>query len=162
MSDIQIDPSAPGLISEENAKKYCAIPVGFEKGQLVVVMNDPLDFIIIDEIRYITGKDILPKMSTRRQILAAIDGHIALDHGVDLVRRQLGPLHDRGMLVASYERESSRLAALRRLASDPTTPPSPVDPIEAAYALRWLELAPGAAPLPPWSELVGRESRAAG
>ena len=81
---------------------------------------------------------------------------------VDLVRRQLGPLHDRGMLVASYERESSRLAALRRLASDPTTPPSPVDPIEAAYALRWLELAPGAAPLPPWSELVGRESRAAG
>jgi hypothetical protein len=81
---------------------------------------------------------------------------------VDLVRRQLGPLHDRGMLVASYERESSRLAALRRLAADPATPPSPVDPIEAAYALRWLELAPGAVPLPPWSELVGRERRAVG
>jgi hypothetical protein len=81
---------------------------------------------------------------------------------VDIVRRQLGPLHDRGMLVASYERESGRLATLRRLAADPTTPPSPVDPIEAAYALRWLELAPGAAPLPSWSELVGRERRSTG
>jgi hypothetical protein len=38
---------------------------------------------------------------------------------VDLIRRQLGPLHDRRMLVASYEREGSRLVALRRLASDP-------------------------------------------
>lgn len=73
MADIRIDPSAPGLISEDNAKKYCAIPIGFENNQLVVVMNDPLDFIVIDEIRYLTGKDIMPKMSTRRQILVAID-----------------------------------------------------------------------------------------
>ncbi len=73
MSGLDIDPSAPGLISEENAKKYCAIPVGYENGQLVVVMNDPLDFIIIDEIRYLTGRDLMPKMSTRRQIMAAID-----------------------------------------------------------------------------------------
>ncbi len=73
MSGLSIDPTAPGLISEENAKKYCAIPVGYENNQLVVIMNDPLDFIIIDEIRYLTGKDLLPKMSTRKQIMAAID-----------------------------------------------------------------------------------------
>ena len=73
MSGLRIDSTTPGLISEDTAKKYCAIPVGYENGQLVVIMNDPLDFIIIDEIRYLTGKDILPKMSTRKQILAAID-----------------------------------------------------------------------------------------
>ena len=73
MSNIRIDASTPGLINEDIAKKYCVIPVGYENGQLVVIMNDPLDFIIIDEIRYLTGKDILPKMSTRKQILAAID-----------------------------------------------------------------------------------------
>lgn len=81
---------------------------------------------------------------------------------VDLVRRQLGPLRDRGMLAASYERESSRLAALRRMAADPAAPPSPLDPVEAAYAIRWLELAPGAAPLPTWASLVQRERPAAG
>ena len=73
MSTIRIDPTTPGLINEDTAKKYCVIPVGYENNQLVVIMNDPLDFIIIDEIRYLTGKDILPKMSTRKQILAAID-----------------------------------------------------------------------------------------
>ena len=63
---------------------------------------------------------------------------------VDLVRRHLAPLRDRRMLVASYERESARLAVLRRLASDPSSPPPPLDPLEAAYAVRWLELADGA------------------
>jgi hypothetical protein len=70
---------------------------------------------------------------------------------VDLARRQLRPLHDRRMLVASFERESARLAALRRLALDPSTPPAPLDPVEAAYAVRWLELAEDGAPLPEWA-----------
>ncbi len=73
MSGLRIDPTTPGLISEELAKKYCVIPVGYEDNQLVLVMNDPLDFIVIDEIRYQTGKDILPKMSTRQEIMAAIE-----------------------------------------------------------------------------------------
>jgi len=61
------------------------------------------------------------------------------------------------MLVASYERESARLAALRRFASDPAAPPLPLDPLEAAYAVRWLELSDGVA-LPPWATFVGGEA----
>ena len=73
---------------------------------------------------------------------------------VDAVRRQLAPLHDRRMLVASYERESVRLAALRRLAADPAAPPPPLDPLEAAYTVRWLELSGGTGALPPWASLM--------
>lgn len=73
---------------------------------------------------------------------------------VDQVRRQLGPLRDSAMLVASYERESARLAALRRFSSDPAAPPLPLDPLEAAYAVRWLELTDGGVALPPWSAFV--------
>lgn len=76
---------------------------------------------------------------------------------VDTVRRQLGPLHDRRMLVASYERESSRLTALRLLAADPAAPRPPLDAIEAAYAVRWLELAEGTGPWPAWQELITGE-----
>ena len=81
---------------------------------------------------------------------------------VDLVRRQLGPLRDLRMLVASYERESARLAALRRLAADPSAPPPPLDPLEAAYAVRWLELSDGGVALPSWPEFVADEVEAAG
>lgn len=81
---------------------------------------------------------------------------------VDLVRRQLGPLHDRRMLVASFERESSRLVALRRLATDPAAPPPAIDSTEAAYAIRWLELAADGASLPPLAELARARGSAAG
>jgi hypothetical protein len=78
---------------------------------------------------------------------------------VETVRRQLGPLRDRRMLVASYERESSRLTALRLLAADPAAPRPPLDAIEAAYAVRWLELAEGAGPWPAWRALVAGEDQ---
>jgi hypothetical protein len=80
---------------------------------------------------------------------------------VDLVRRQLGPLRDRSMLVVSYERESARLAALRRLAADPAARPLPLDPLEAAYAVRWLELVDGGGALPAWASLMEGEDAAA-
>ncbi|MCU0478868.1 MAG: hypothetical protein MUE92_09050 [Chloroflexi bacterium] len=80
---------------------------------------------------------------------------------VDLVRRQLGPLRDRRMLAASFERESARLAALRRLADDPTAAPLPLDPLEAAYAIRWLELTDGGGALPAWHVLIGADPAAA-
>jgi hypothetical protein len=82
--------------------------------------------------------------------------------GVDLVRRQLGPLRELGMLVASYERESARLAAMRRLAANPAAPPPPLDPLEAAYAVRWLELSDGGMALPAWAVFIGDEGEAAG
>lgn len=81
---------------------------------------------------------------------------------VDLVRSQLGPLRDPAMLAASYEREGARLAALRRLAAEPALPTLPLDPLEAAYAVRWLELTEGGRPLPPWATLVGPEDAAPG
>ena len=65
------------------------------------------------------------------------------------------------MLTASFERESTRLAALRRLAVDPTVPPLPMSPLEAAYAVRWMELADGGDALPPWATLLGEEVDAA-
>jgi hypothetical protein len=77
---------------------------------------------------------------------------------VDLVRRQLSPLHERRMLVASYERESARLAALRRLAADPAAPPAPIDALEAGYVIRWLELGSPGGTLPAWLEWLRKRS----
>jgi len=103
--------------------------------------------------------EVVRARSTRAPARWLLPG-FALD--VDVVRRQLGPLHDLRMLVASYERESARLAAIRRLAADPAAPPPPLDPLEAAYTIRWLELADGGVPLPPWASFVGGEADAPG
>lgn len=72
-SEERIDPAAPGLISESVARKHVAIPIGFEGNMLVVVISDPLDFTVQDEVRYITGKEVSPRISTEKQILQAIE-----------------------------------------------------------------------------------------
>ena len=72
-SEIQIDSTAPGLINEDQAKKHVLIPIAVEDNQIVLVMNDPLDFLAIDEIRYQTGKEISPRLGTKKQIMAAIE-----------------------------------------------------------------------------------------
>ncbi len=78
LTDIHADPKALSLIGEEYARKFCAIPISLNGDQLIVAINDPLDYILVDEISYLTSKKILPRLSTRRQILAAIDANYNL------------------------------------------------------------------------------------
>lgn len=73
LEELTADPAALSLISEDKARKYCAVPVGFDDDRLIVVINDPLDVILIDEIGYMTGRTIVPRLSTKKQIMAAID-----------------------------------------------------------------------------------------
>src|SRR6266508_5023679 len=41
LSDYPIDPTAASLISEQVARRYRAVPIGYEDSQLVVAMADP-------------------------------------------------------------------------------------------------------------------------
>lgn len=75
LSDVRAEPGALSLIGEECARKFCAIPISLEDDNLIVAINDPLDFILVDEIGYLTGKTILPRLSTKKQILAAIEAN---------------------------------------------------------------------------------------
>ena len=81
LSDVHANPGALSLIGEECARKFCAIPIGFEDDSLIVAINDPLDVILVDEIGYLTGKKILPRLSTKKQILTAIETNYSLVAG---------------------------------------------------------------------------------
>jgi hypothetical protein len=70
---------------------------------------------------------------------------------VELIRTHLAPLHNRRSLTSSFGRE-----AFQTLVGDPGRP-SPLGPIRAAYAIRWLELGSGAS-LPGWANLLSAET----
>jgi hypothetical protein len=68
---------------------------------------------------------------------------------VDEIRAQLAPIERRGTLAASFGRE-----AVRRLADHGTAS----DPLDLAYAVRWLELDPsGPRPIPAWTAWLPAE-----
>jgi type IV pilus assembly protein PilB len=71
LSDFTIDPSAASLIPEQVARRYRAIPIGYEENRLVVAMADPANLFALDDIRTITGMEVQPVVATAGDIEAA-------------------------------------------------------------------------------------------
>jgi type IV pilus assembly protein PilB len=82
LSDYTVDPSAASLIPESVARRYHALPIGWEDGKLVVAMADPSNLFALDDIRTITGLDIQPVVSTAGDIEATIRKYGNLDQSV--------------------------------------------------------------------------------
>ena len=91
LDDVTIDPSATALVPEALARRYAAIPIGFEEdGSLTVAMADPANVLAIDDIRAITGMDVRPKVATRTEVEDAISRMAQFDDAVS----DLGDLLD--------------------------------------------------------------------
>src|SRR5438067_60895 len=73
--DYSIDPSAVGLISDSLARRFQAVPIGWEDNRLVVAMADPSNVVAIDDIRTITGAEVRTVVATRGAILETIEKH---------------------------------------------------------------------------------------
>jgi len=71
-----IDRAAASLIDPDSARRYRALPIGFDGDRLVVAMFDPNDILAIDDIRLITGYEIKPVCVSGSEIKAAIDQYI--------------------------------------------------------------------------------------
>lgn len=68
-----IDPDVPKLISENIARRHTVIPVSQEDHKLTLAMNDPLDFLAIDDVKLATGLEISPVIAGKLAITDAID-----------------------------------------------------------------------------------------
>ena len=71
-----IDSSAASLIDPDSARRYRALPIGFENDRLVVAMFDPNDILAIDDIRLITGYEIKPVCVAGSELKATIDNYV--------------------------------------------------------------------------------------
>ena len=72
LNDYQIDPQAASLISEQVAKRYRALPIGFDGERLIVAMSDPANVFALDDIRTITGMEVKPVVATAADIESAV------------------------------------------------------------------------------------------
>ena len=72
LGEYTIDPSAVGLISDSLARRFQAVPVGWEDNRLVVAMADPSNVVAIDDIVEVTPLRI-PEPFVER-LLSAMGG----------------------------------------------------------------------------------------
>jgi len=70
----EIDISATNLVNEEFARSYMLIPVEITPNhELVVVMTDPFNLMAIDDIRFSSSMEIVPRLGIRSKVAHAID-----------------------------------------------------------------------------------------
>jgi type IV pilus assembly protein PilB len=66
-------PDAVALVAREMASRYTLMPVEARDGVLTVAMADPQNVLALDDLRILTGHDIKPAISTKDDIIAAIE-----------------------------------------------------------------------------------------
>jgi type IV pilus assembly protein PilB len=70
-----IDPAVVALVPEKLAQQKLILPLRIEHDRLVTAMADPLDLSAADELRLISGKRIVPVVTTERELRRAIYEH---------------------------------------------------------------------------------------
>jgi type IV pilus assembly protein PilB len=85
LNDHVIDATAAAMVPEQVARRYRAIPIGYRDTKLMVAMADPSNLFALDDIRTITGMDILPLVATAGDIEQAIRRYSGVDESVQQV-----------------------------------------------------------------------------
>jgi general secretion pathway protein E len=69
----RVQPEALQLVPEETARRYHLIPLDLVDGSLAVVMEDPTDIQVIEELEALAARSIRPSVGVAPDIEAAID-----------------------------------------------------------------------------------------
>ena len=82
LAEVTVDPAAASLVPDGLARRYAALPIGFEDDRLVIAMADPGNVLAVDDIRAISGMEVITKVATRSDVEDAIGRLAGLDDSV--------------------------------------------------------------------------------
>lgn len=107
LSEEPVDPAAVAAIPEYLQDRYTALPIRFEDDRLVVAMADPANVLAIDDMRAISGMEILPRVATRSDLEDTIRRMARFDESVsdlaELAAEDHGDVEDLGGLEVAAE-----------------------------------------------------------
>lgn len=72
IDNLSVDIVAVGRIPRQAAEKYGILAVGSEGGRLKVVVNDPLNFYGLEDVRQITGQELMIYLCEKASLVRAI------------------------------------------------------------------------------------------
>ncbi len=107
LSEYKINEQAVRKIPEALAKKHTIIAINITGKRLTVATNDPVNFYIFEDVKVISGMDVIPVLATKDQITKAIGKSYSMqnvDSVLDSVTNQFISDDD---LAAVEEAESS-------------------------------------------------------
>ena len=73
LTGLNINPEVIALVPQAIAERYSILPIDKNGKKLTIAMVDPTNFYAIDDVRTISGLDIVPAIATEKDILRAIN-----------------------------------------------------------------------------------------
>ena len=75
LAGVTIPPAVIDLVPESIARENVILPLAYDSGALKIVVSDPADWDTLQKLQFMLGKTISPVLSSRQQIIEAIDRH---------------------------------------------------------------------------------------
>lgn len=82
LTQVTIDSGIAQMITEDMARRYRAIPVALQDNVLRVAIADPSSVGALDDIRLLTGYEVVPILANEEEIFAAIRQYLTVQHSV--------------------------------------------------------------------------------
>src|SRR6266511_3752074 len=73
LSEFDIDPGVIKLIPPDTAQKYQIVPLSRAGATLTIAMTDPTNVFAMDDIKFMTGYNVEPVVSSETGVLEAIE-----------------------------------------------------------------------------------------
>jgi general secretion pathway protein E len=108
----RIQPDALQLVPEEIARRYHLIPLDLVDGSLAVVMEDPTDIQVLEELEALAAHSIRPSVGVAPDIEAAIDLNYKANRQIELEVAEFA-------IAPGMEAAGAELAPAEPLVTDP-------------------------------------------
>lgn len=111
LMDFDIDHQVLNAIPAEMARQHNLLPIALYRDHIVIALDNPLDKEAIDSVHFIVGKPVEVALSSRENLLAAIDKYYGSEEGLE---EELGVAEEESARFHENEvvdfREAERLA----------------------------------------------------
>jgi len=108
LNDVIIDPEIIKLIPEDICRRYKILPYSQEDNSVYVAMIDPLDFRVINDLKFLIHKEIKPMLASAKALAKSISRYYGLtDEMRDMVKEIDNKLLDDGACESEKVNEIS-------------------------------------------------------
>ncbi len=106
LSEIDIPKEAIEKVPAQIAKKYTLIPIGIKGNKIEVAIADPTNIFALDEVRFVTGMNVIPYLSNESAILKAIEKYYGTSKELDTIMDSLAEMASSVSVLSDEEEES--------------------------------------------------------
>jgi type IV pilus assembly protein PilB len=116
LSEVEIDDTIIKIIPPDVARKYTILPVSKAGARLTIAMVDPTNVFAMDDIKFMTGYNVEPVVTSESALRESIDKYYGSTHSIELkkVMEDIADVDDAGDLEVLEEDEDLDLEELEQ------------------------------------------------